>query len=64
MSLENSKDALDNGLYLSEVGPEFKREYEDYLLDQLVFFVSVLRQEGEDSSTRAVIEHINKLLGG
>ena len=61
---ENAKDALDHGLYLSEVGPEFKREYEDYLLDQLVFFVGVLRQEGDDSSTRSTIKHINKLLGG
>jgi len=74
MSLENSKDALDHGLYLSEVEDKFKREYEDYLLDQLVFFIGVLRQEStvveehvemlEDVSTRSTIRNIIKLLGG
>jgi hypothetical protein len=44
-ALENAKDAHDHGLYLSEVGPEFKRDYEDYLLDQLVFFRGVEIQE-------------------
>ena len=44
--------------------PEYTREYEDYLLDQLVFFIGVLRQEGEDLPTRTTIRHINQLLGG
>ena len=62
MSLENLKDALDHGLCLSEVEDKFKCEYEDYLLDQLVFFIGVLRQEGEDFPTRMTVNRIIRLI--
>jgi hypothetical protein len=66
MSLENSKDALDHGLYLSEVGSaKEQRTYKIYLLSQLYFHIGVFAQEdGKDIATENTIDNIINLLKG
>jgi len=70
MSSKSLRDAYDSNLYLSEMSNDkFKSAYEDYLIDQLVFFRGVELQEislGTDPQrvTRTTILNIIELLGG
>ena len=69
MSLENSKDALDHGVRLSEVEPKFKSEYKVYLYDQLYFHLGVFKQEKAVSFHNSIaventIDNIINLLKG